>query len=94
MFKIMQTTNYDGNYNIIFTYEDECFLAAGKYDNNQIQLNILDAIDKDDIKENMLETGYICYYSLFDDVEDHVVLQHIDKVLSTGIQLDKELVNY
>lgn len=93
MFKIMQTTNNAGNYNIIFTYEDECFLASGKYENDQIQLNVLDAIDKDDIKENMLETGYICYYSLFNDVENHDVLQHIDKVFSTGIQMEKELVN-
>lgn len=93
MFKIMQTNQYDNYYNIVFTYEDECFLAAGKYENDQIHLNILDAIDKEDIKENMLETGYICYYSLFNDVEGHGVLQHIEEVLSTGIRFDKELVN-
>ena len=89
----MQTKKYDGYYNIVFTYEDEYFLAAGDYHNNQPQLSILDAIDKEDIKENMLETGYICYYSLFNDVESHDVFQHIDEVLSTGIQLDIELVN-
>ena len=93
MFKIMQTNQYDGIYNIVFTYNDECFLAAGEYVNDQIQLTILDAIDKEDIKENMLKTDYICYYSLFHDVEDHDVLQHIEEVLSTGIRLDKELVS-
>ena len=53
MFKIMQTNQHNGIYNIIFTYNDECFLAAGEYVNDQIQLTILDAIDKEDIKENM-----------------------------------------
>lgn len=89
MFKIMQTIKYDHYYNIVFTYEDEYFFAAGKYNNDQIELNILDAIDQADIKENMLETDYICYYSLFNDVEDHEVFQHIDKVLSAGLRLDK-----
>jgi hypothetical protein len=93
MFEIMQTKQYDGYYNIVFTYEDECFLAAGEYGNNQLQLSILDAIDQEDIQENMIKNGYICYYSLFDDVEDHAVFQHIDEVLSTGIRLDKELAN-
>ena len=93
MFKIMQTNQYDGIYNIVFTYNDECFLAAGEYDNDQIQLTILDAIDKEDIKENMLKTDYICYYSLFHDVEGHDVLQHIEEVLSTGLRLNQELVS-
>lgn len=93
MFKIMQTKQYEGNYNIVFTYEEEYFLAAGKYENDQIQLNVLDAIDKEDIKENMFETGYICYYSLFNDVERHNVFQHIDEVLSIGIRLDEQFVN-
>ena len=93
MFKIMQTNQNDGIYNIVFTYKDECFLAAGEYENDQIQLTILDAIDKEDIKENMHKTDYFCYYSLFQDVEGHDVLQHIDEVLSTGIRLDQELVN-
>lgn len=91
MYKIIQTKQYDGYYNIVFTYEDECFLAAGEYENNQIQLTILDAIDREDIKENMLDMNYICYYSLFHDVEGHNVLQHIDEVLSTGLGLNKEL---
>ena len=52
MFKIMQTNQYEGIYNIVFTYKDECFLAAGEYENNQIQLTILDAIDHEDITEN------------------------------------------
>ena len=43
MFKIMQTNQYDGYYNIVFTYKDECFLAAGDYKNDQPQLVILDA---------------------------------------------------
>ena len=93
MFKIMQTNQYEGIYNIIFTYKDECFLAAGEYENNQIQLTILDAIDQKDITEDMHRTDYICYYSLFNDVEGHGVLQHIEEVLSTGIRFDKELVN-
>ena len=38
MFKIMQTNQYEGIYNIVFTYKDECFLATGEYENNQIQL--------------------------------------------------------
>ena len=50
-------------------------------------------IDKEDIKENMFKTDYICYYSLFNDVDSHDVLQHIDEVLSTGIRLDTELVS-
>ena len=93
MFKIMQTNLYNGIYNIIFTYNDECFLAAGEYENDQIQLTILDAIDKEDIKENMHKTDYICYYSIFHDVENHEVLQYIEEVLSTGIRLEKELVS-
>lgn len=93
MFKIIQTNQYDGYYNIVFTYKDECFLAAGEYDNNQIQLHILDSIDQKDIKENMLKTDYICYYSLFYDVEGHEVLQYIEEVLSKGIRLDQELVS-
>jgi hypothetical protein len=89
----MQTKQYDGYYNIVFTYENEYFLAAGKYENDRIELNILDAIDKEDITENMLETGYICYYSLFNDVEGHDVFQHLDEVLLyAGIRLDNELV--
>ncbi|MFB5284116.1 hypothetical protein [Peribacillus sp. Hz7] len=93
MFNIIQTKKYDGFYNIIFTYENEYFLAAGEYENDQTQLVILDAIDKKDIKENMLKTGYISYYSLIDDVENHDVLQYIDEILSTGIQLDTELAS-
>ncbi len=93
MFKIIQTNQYNGIYNIIFTYNDECFLAAGEYENDQIQLTILDAIDKEDIKENMHKTDYICYYSLFHDVEGHDVFQFIEEVLSTGIRLDNELVS-
>ncbi|WP_416826240.1 hypothetical protein [Ectobacillus polymachus] len=91
MFKIIQTNQYDGYYNIVFTFKDECFLAAGEYENDQIQLHILDSIDQKDIKENMLKTDYICYYSLFYDVEGHEVLQYIEEVLSTG--LDQELVS-
>ncbi|USK87069.1 hypothetical protein [Peribacillus asahii] len=93
MFNIIQMKKYDGFYNIIFTYENEYFLAAGEYENNQPQLVILDAIDKKDIKENMLKTNYISYYSLFDDVENHDVLQYIDEILSTGVQLDTELAS-
>ena len=93
MFKIMQTNQYEGIYNIVFTYKDECFLAAGEYENNQIQLTILDAIDQEDITEDMHRTDYICYYSLFYDVDDHEVLQHIEEVLSTGIRLEQELVS-
>lgn len=92
MFKIMQTTIYNNYYTIIFTYEDEYFLVAGDYKNDQTQLVILDAIDKKDIKENMLETGYICYYSIFNDVESHPVLEYIDEILSAGFQLDEQLV--
>jgi hypothetical protein len=82
-----------GIYNIVFTYKDECFLAAGEYENDQIQLIILDVIDQKDITENMLKTDYICYYSLFYDVESHDVFQHIDEVLSTGIRFVQELVS-
>ena len=32
----------------------------------------------------MLKSDYICYYSLFHDVDKHDVLQHIDKVLEAG----------
>ena len=41
----------------------------------------------------MLKTDYICYYSLFHDVEGHDVFQHINEVISTGIRLDQELVS-
>ena len=41
----------------------------------------------------MLKTDYICYYSLFHDVEGHDVSQHINEVISTGIRLDQELVS-
>ena len=41
----------------------------------------------------MLKTDYICYYSLFHDVEGHDLSQHINEVISTGIQLDQELVS-
>lgn len=92
MFNIMQTTIYDGYYTMIFTYEDECFLAAGDYQNDQPQLVILDAIDKKDLKENMLEKDYICYYSIFNDVESHPVLEHIDEIILAGIPLGEQLV--
>lgn len=88
MFQIVQTQQYEGYYNIVFTYNEEYFLAAGQYENDQIELVILDAIDQEDIKENMLKTDYICYYSLFHDVEEHDVLLHIDKVLEAGIRLN------
>lgn len=93
MFKIMQTQQYDNYYNIVFTYNDEYFLAAGDYENNQPQLVILDAIDHKDIKEDMLKTDYICYYSLSTDVDGHDVFKHMDEILSTGLYLDKELVS-
>ena len=48
---------------------------------------------KKDVTDNMLKTDYICYYSLFHDVEGHDVSQHINEVISTGIQLDQELVS-
>ena len=86
MFKIVQTNQYDGYYNIVFTYNEEFFLAAGQYEDDQIELVILDAIDQEDINENMLKTDYICYYSLFDDVNKHDVFQYIDKVLEVGIR--------
>ena len=41
----------------------------------------------------MHRTDYICYYSLFYDVADHEVFQHIEEVLSTGIRLEQELVS-
>ena len=93
MFKILQTNQYNGYYTIVFTYEDECFLAVGEYENNQSQLHLLDAIDQEDVTDNMLKTDYICYYSLFHDVEGHDVFQHINEVISTGIRLDQELVS-
>ena len=93
MFKILQTNQYNGYYTIVFTYDDECFLAVGEYENNQIQLHLLDAIDQEDVTDNMLKTDYICYYSLFHDVEDHDVFQHINEVVSTGIRLEQELVS-
>ena len=93
MFTIMQTKQYDDYFKIVFTYKDECFFAAGDYKNGQPQLVILDAIDKKDVKENMFDTDYICYYSLFNDVESHEVLQLIDEILSTGIRLGIELVS-
>ncbi len=93
MFKILQTNQYNGYYTIVFTYEDECFLAVGEYENDQSQLHLLDAIDQEDVTDNMLKTDYICYYSLFHDVEGHDVFQHINEVISTGIRLDQELVS-
>ena len=69
------------------------FLAAGEYENNQIQLTVPDAIDQKDITEDMHRTDYICHYLLFYDVDDHEVLQHIEEVLSTGILLEQELVS-
>lgn len=93
MFKIIQTQQNDSYYNIIFTYNDECFLAAGDYKDDQPQLVILDAIDKKDIKENMPKTDYICYYSLLTDVDGHDVFKYIDELLSTELYLDKELVS-
>ena len=88
MFQILETQLNEGYYNIVFSYNEEYFLAAGQYEDDKIELVILDAIDKEDINGNMLKSDYICYYSLFHDVDKHNVLQHIDKVLEAGIRLN------
>ena len=72
MLKIMQTEQ-----------KDDCLLAAGENQNDQILLDVID-------QETMLRSHYNSYFSLFHTLD----FQYIEEALSTGIRLDNEQFNW